>query len=651
MKRSVSWRMLVALALVIAPVAASFMLSPDVSRAQSAAPAPAAADDEIIVLESTGAIRIYDPLTPAGYTPATWTSPDTGWYAIAAGDFNKDGDDEIVAIKGNTLKVYDPFGPAGSVPASFTNTIGGLSYRLLATGDFDKDGYDEIAATHTSSQGFSEELTVYDGNANGTSWAESHNEGFGASWRAMSAGDMNNDGYADLALVREENNGDGRTKVYDGNLWGTLAERVDSFPWLSVQLGNISNSYTGDEIALTRSGVGADFASLIIWRLSGSALVDLDQALYANYKWLPYFTSLSLGDLNGDSDREIVLLRDPEVNKTALNVVNPVGALMPEDLESNLNYPTVWQQVRSGDVDADGRAEIVVLRSAAFREYTDPELNQNYQDTAGSYRVPLATDYDRSTMVLANVDGLGYVPGPMLLLNPASLSFDQTSLHKTVAVSNSTTSDVLAWTAQVTSGGAWLSVDPPASGSTPGSLNVSVDLSTITPNVTYSGAIRVTAPAALNSPQTLNVSLLVTDTGLLVSPKQLVIRQRIGGPLVTKTVSIVRLGVPTAWVATAVSTAEAERIIDALADGSATVGSEGLIVDGAPAAAPAWLSFTPESGTTPTNMTVSVIGTAPGVYTAAILIVTKDPSVPNGVQRVDVTATVQKGNFLPSVLK
>ena len=417
MQRSKLWRILVVVAFVIAPLAV-LTSPPGVSHAQNAAPDPATVDDEIIVLESTGRIRIDDPHYLAGNTPANWNSdPETGWSAIAAGDFNGDGDDEIVAIKGNTLKVFDPFQQSGSVPVTFVTTLSsGLVFHLVATGDFDKDGRDEIAATHSSSlPSIAEELKVYNGNASGTTWSQSHTASFGASWRAMSTGDMNNDGYADLALVREES-GKGRTKVYDGNLWTALAERQDSFPWLAVQLGNISNSYAGDEMALTREGVGTSLPSLILWRLSGSSLVNLVGP--SAYIFLPYFTSLSLGDLNGDGDREVAMLRDPQTNKTALNVVNPTGAAMPQDLESNLDYPTVWWQVRTGDLEADGRAELVVLRSGAYRVFTDPELNDGYTDTLGSYRVPQASDYDRSTLVLANVDGYGVIAGPLLSFLP-----------------------------------------------------------------------------------------------------------------------------------------------------------------------------------------------------------------------------------------
>lgn len=652
MQRSMLWRIVVAVAFVIAPLAV-LTSPPGVSHAQNAAPDPATVDDEIIVLEYNGGIRIDDPYTAPGNAPATWTSgADIGWNAIAAGDFNGDGDDEIVAIKGATLKIFDPFYPSGSAPAAFDipPLSSNLSYRLIATGDFDGDLRDEIAATHTSNfSNTAEELKIYDGNANGTAWTQTHTEGFGASWRAMSTGDMNNDGHADLAMVREES-GNGRTKVWNGNLWTPLVnpDRVDILPWVTLQLGNISNTNPGDEMALTRSGAESSLPSLILWRLSGSSLVDLVAGSIHN----PPFTSLSLGDLNGDGDDEVVMLRNPQQNNVfALVVKNPTGATMAQNLESSLNYPTIWQQVRTGDTDADGKAEIVVLRSGAYRVFSNPDLNNNYTDTFGSYRVPISSNYDRSTLALANVDGSGIVLGPMLSLNPTSLSFDQNNLHKTVAVTNSTTSDVLAWSAQVTFGNTWLQVDAPASGATPGTLGVTVDLSSVTPNVTHNGVIRVTAVAATNSPKDLAVTLLFTDAGLQVTPKQLSISQPVGGPIVTKSIAISRPGLATAWAATALSTVAAQDVIAALADGTATVGPEGVIVDGAPAAVPAWLSFTPDHGITPSTMTVSVIGTTPGTYTATIVIVADDPSVPNRVQAVDVTAIIGKGSFLPYVTR
>ena len=55
----------------------------------------------------------------------------------------------------------------------------------------------------------------------------------------------------------------------------------------------------------------------------GNAFVDIGEG--PTYKYNPNFTSLALGDLNGDGDDEILLLRDPVIDKASLFMVNPAG--------------------------------------------------------------------------------------------------------------------------------------------------------------------------------------------------------------------------------------------------------------------------------------------------------------------------------------
>ena len=257
MHRSFWWVMIAVVALMMAPLAG--LLAAPVSIARSAPAQPdATLDDEIIVLTSAGQIRIDDPLTPAGIKPAIWNSAsDAGWTMLAAGDFNGDGDAEIVASRSDTIRVFDPVVQPGRQPAVFAANMGaGRNIQLLVTGDFDHDGKDEIAVTFADSGA---RLRIYDGGATAAAaeWKQWYEESFGGTWKDMAAGDFNNDGYDDLALVR---NADRLIKVYRGGTSGlsALAERGgDVTDWLAVAGGNIFSDYAGDEIALDRNGANA----------------------------------------------------------------------------------------------------------------------------------------------------------------------------------------------------------------------------------------------------------------------------------------------------------------------------------------------------------------------------------------------------------
>ena len=144
-------------------------------------------------------------------------------------------------------------------------------------------------------------------------------------------------------------------------------------------------------------------------------------------------------------------------------------------------------------------------------------------------------------------------------------------------------SSATAFTA-ATTGGNWLSVSP-SSGTTPSSLSVSVNPVGLLAG-TYTGTATITAPGASNSPQTVNVTLVITQPpALAVAPSSL---SFIGAG--SQTLAISNTGGGTLnWTA---------------------------------AANQAWLTVAPLSGTSAgsISVTVHVTGLAPGTYNGAVTI-------------------------------
>jgi hypothetical protein len=641
MQRARFGNVLVAVVVVLASAVGLVAAPAHVAFAKPAAQG-VAPHDQIILIESNGRIRIDDPLSEV----TIWDSgTDISWVYLAAGDFNGDGDAEIAAIRGSTLKIFDPF-PSSQVLGQIT-LDGGRQFRFLVTGDFDRDGRDEIAVTHTEI-GYADTLKIYDGGASGTTWAVARSESFGYQWRAMAAGDMNNDGFDDLALARWQSN---LLKVYSGYNWSNLAESSYNFPWLSLGIGNLSGSYPADEMALTREGRcgSTNIDSLILFRLSSGFLLDLTPDVH--YYYCPAFSSLSLGDVDGDAshDAEILLLRNPGWDTTSLLLVNPAGPAM-RNFELATGYGgSAWSLVRTGDLDGDGKAEVVILRSNAYRMYMQPDQNDLYQEVPGSFRIS-PSGYDYPTIAIANVG----VQLPILQVSPTTLSFDQNTTSHAVAISNLGAGGSVAWQAQVTEGSTWLRAGPPTSGTTPGQLNISVDLSTAEPNVTLTGTVRITAAGAANSPQDVSVTLRITDAGLVITPKQLRLVQKIGDPPAEGRLQITRpSGIAAEWVATAVPLASSASVVAALKSGQAEVTPAGVSLPGGVAVPPPdWLTFGPDHDITPSIMIVHADLPGPGLYDAMILIVAIDPRIPNRVQGVTVQAEQVKGfAYLPLMMK
>ena len=762
MHRSIAWSIVAVVAILLAPFVGALGAPAVAVRAEVAAPAAPPPDDEIIVITAAGQLRVDDPYTTPGYQPVSWNSGgETGWTVVAGGDFNGDGDAELVAARGSFVKVFDPIVQPGRAPVEFSADMGSQkNVRLLNTGDFDADGKDEFAVMHyIPGTGYQAGLVWYDGGTNATlgEWTRKNSTEYGGMFQDMSTGDFNADGADDLVMVRNANQ-QRLVTTLSVRTWSTIAEGTYSRPWFAVAGGNISTSTPGDEISLTRDGANAATEGLILFKVVGTKLEDLVAS--TAWRWNPDFVSLSNGDLNGDGDDEVVMLRDPTWATTSLLMVNPVGATMNPFEQATGYGNTAFRIVRTGDTDGDGKEEIVILRADRYRLYTEPNVDSRVLETTGAFYTPGSVS-NLPFMAVANVDGGGQSTGPTLSVTPSSLSFNldfgATSPVKPLSITNSGTGSNLAWQAQaiedqVAQGGPWLLIDA-TSGATPGTVNVRVRTD-ISPN-TYSGKIRITttdpavpnktvdvpvtytlaqgqgfvvspgtlnftvpwgstgsqsvaigaagpttwtaeilsgspwltlgatsgaAPGSLNifassvaagigtwqgtvkitagtpmpnSPQYVTIDLRVPDPGFVVSPTEITIWQKINGPTVTRQVKIERPKAPTNWTASALPLNVVSELAEKLANGQATVTTEGLIVDGQPVAAPAWLEFTPVAGITPATMTVSVKqGTPAGTYRVVITVAASgDPTLTNPVQMVNVTAYVGQfqTTFLPLI--
>jgi Viral BACON domain/Reeler domain len=208
--------------------------------------------------------------------------------------------------------------------------------------------------------------------------------------------------------------------------------------------------------------------------------------------------------------------------------------------------------------------------------------------------------------------GGGGAPPPTLGVSPISLSFAYQIGGATPAAQNlsiTSTGAALSFTAAA-SGGTWLSASP-ASGTTPGSVSVSVNPAGLAAG-TYNGSVAIAASGAGNSPQRVAVTFTVTPAplpNLTVSPTSLSFSAQAGGA--------------------------------APAAQSVSVGSSGAALNfTAGASGGAWLAASPGSGTTLGRVSVSVnpAGLAAGTYNGSVAI--EASGAGNSPQTVAVTLTV-----------
>ncbi len=221
---------------------------------------------------------------------------------------------------------------------------------------------------------------------------------------------------------------------------------------------------------------------------------------------------------------------------------------------------------------------------------------------AGTYQgtITIRSDAAVNSPLVVNVT-LTVTAAPAIALSSSSLSFGTQQgapnpPNQTVTISNSG-GGTLSWTATAStqSGGSWLNVSP-ASGTGTGTLAVSANIAGLVAG-TYQGAIQVAASGASNTPQTINVTLVVAPlpvSTIALSPTALQFTANVGANPPTQTFQVQNSGAGTlGWTA-------------------ATATQSGGN----------WLAVSPSSGTAPSTLTVTVNSAAltAGSYTGSIVI-------------------------------
>jgi len=205
--------------------------------------------------------------------------------------------------------------------------------------------------------------------------------------------------------------------------------------------------------------------------------------------------------------------------------------------------------------------------------------------------------------------------GNTLAITPTSLSFEQpmggaAPAAKTLQVSSS--GGTLSFGASATTEvGNWLSVSP-ASGTTPGTVSVSVNGAGLSQGV-YRGTVTIVAVGASNSPQTVSVTLTITAAQTIAAnPTSLTFSHQQGA------------AAPAAQKIAVTSTG----------------GSLSFTVSASTSSGGNWLSVSPASGTTTAEVSVSVSpsGLAPGTYSGTVRI--ESPAAANSPLTINVTLTV-----------
>lgn len=339
----------------------------------------------------------------------TFTPPSSdgqfGRSVDGAGDLNADGYDDVIigsAVSGGAAYVYFGAATGPGADPDVTLTGVGTNTTVAGVGDVNADGYGDLAVGSTSSG----VVAIYDGSSTGVSATAATTLTEGASsvnfgTAIDGAGDVNGDGYDDLVVGTNATTA--TAYVYHGSATGLSATAAATLPFGAAVAGVGDVNADGyDDVVTGLSG------SSVLYYFPGSATgvgATPSLAAHGTASYLGTVVSGS-GDVNGDGYMDVAG-SDREHTYVFAGGATGLGTTAIATLSGEIGTPVM---TGAGDVNGDGYSDVLVTATdtSAF-VYWGAETSALSSSTETVDYDPAWFGYSVSSAGDVNGDGYGDV--------------------------------------------------------------------------------------------------------------------------------------------------------------------------------------------------------------------------------------------------
>jgi hypothetical protein len=220
------------------------------------------------------------------------------------------------------------------------------------------------------------------------------------------------------------------------------------------------------------------------------------------------------GDVNGNGDDEAFMLRELPANDNRARLIGRNRSTDPLALtEDPLDFASAYLHGATGDIDGDGKDEVILVGRGKFRYYLTPDTSASATEEAVST--------NQRTLLAGDLDAAGYLQE--LILQPSTTVATSSTPAGgqappvTVNILNGTNNQPIQFSAQVQGSAPWMTLSVGGT-QTPATLTVTFD-STRLPQATYLATVLLTSPNPLVYTQPVSVLIqLIVGPGVLLQP-------------------------------------------------------------------------------------------------------------------------------------